>query len=222
VAEFDGPAGTLFVKLGAATLGNPLPALSAVARAGELKAAAQMAKTLVKGLGKLAAAPPGSDPMGTKHDALLAAAEATFSKQYLAAVDAALKKGGTAPLGAADESAAETSLVSGLQMQVDTLTAGEDANNPADRKLRGALIAALAAETSADFQAWAQDAKQPDSAKLDAALAKSSVKLTAAVGKAISAATTKGVTYGGPDATGISDAETDFVNTFVDLTLNGE
>ena len=96
VAEFDGPAGTLFVKLGKATLGNPLPALSAVARQGELKAAAQMAKKLVKGLGKLAAAAPGSDPMGTKHDALVAAVEATFSKQYLAAVAAALKKGGTA------------------------------------------------------------------------------------------------------------------------------
>src|SRR5262249_36961414 len=143
-------------------------------------------------------------------------------KQYVKAVNAALAKGGTAPLGVADESAAETSLMNGLLAQADAITAGEDGSNAADRTLRGALLAALAAETSADFLAWPQDRKQADQAKLDAALGASTDLLDVAVGKALDTAAAAGVTYSGPDANGITDAEATFVNDFVDLTENGE
>ena len=194
---------------------------TALARQGELKAAAKLGKSVLKGLGKLAAASPDKDPLGTKETALLQDSSDTFGIKFVAAVTKALKKGGSAPLGESDKQAATDYLMTGLVAQADALTAGVDENDPADRALRGKLLKALAAECGADFLAHATDAKKPDADKLAAKLAKSRATLAKVVGKALDKAATQGVVYAGPEAAAISDALTDFVDGFVLMTETG-
>jgi len=194
---------------------------TALARQGQLKAAAKLGKSVLKGLGKLAAASPDKDPLGTKETALLQDSSDTFGIKFVAAVTKALKKGGSAPLGEADKQAATDYLMTGLVAQSDAIKAGMDVNDPADRALRGKLLKALAAACSADFMAHSADAKKPDADKLATKLAKSHATLAKAVGKALDKAAAQGVVYAGPDATAISDALTEFVDGFVDLTETG-
>jgi len=159
--------------------------------------------------------------LGTKETALLQDSSDTFGIKFVAAVTKALKKGGSAPLGEADKQAATDYLMTGLVAQADAIKAGMDVNDPADRALRGKLLKALAAACSADFLAHAKDAKKPDADKLATKLAKSHATLAKAVGKAFDKAAAQGVVYTGPDATAISDALTEFVDGFVDLTETG-
>jgi hypothetical protein len=217
IAGQDGAMSIDFTTGGGGKTSDP----TALARQGQLKAAATLGNTVLKGLGKLAAAPPDKDPLGLAKDALLLKASETFGTQFLAAISKAAKKGGTAPLGESGKQAATKFLMGGLQPQSDAITDGVDTSNSADRALRGALLKALAAECHSDFIAHSIDAKKPDADKLGKALAKSRAKLEAAVGKALDKAAKKGVSYVGPDAQAIADALAPVVNGFVDLTSTG-
>ena len=217
-AGFGGAISIEFDKVGG---GSSSVDPTALARQGELKAAAKLGKAVLKGLGKLAAASPDKDPLGTKETALLQDSSDTFGIKFVAAVTKALKKGGSAPLGEADKQAATDYLMTGLVAQSDAIKAGMDVNDPADRALRGKLLKALAAACSADFLAHATDAKKPDADKLADKLAKSHGTLAKAVGKALDKAAAQGVVYTGQDAAAITAALTEFVDGFVELTQTG-
>jgi len=219
LGTFGGPGGVVTVVFdgGGGVVTDP----TAIARQLQLKAAAKLGRSVFKGLGKLAGKPPEADPFGAAKEKLIQDASDLFGIKFVAAVNKALEKGGTAPLGASDKEAATEFLVMGVEQQSDALTKGVDTANPDDRVLRSKLLKAVAAESKSDFTAHAKDAKKPDQDKLADKLAKSRAVLAKAVGKALDKAEAKGVVYDGPAADAISDALTTFVDGFVELTKNG-
>jgi hypothetical protein len=219
---FAGSGGVIsiqFDKAGGGGGGTVDP--TALARQGELRAAAKLGKSVLKGLGVLAAAGPDKDPLGTKETALLQDSSDTFGIKFVAAVNKALKKGGSAPLDAGDKQAATDYLMQGLTAQADAITKGTDTASKDDRALRGKILKALAAECSADFLAHSKDAKKPDADKLADKLAKSRATLAKLVGKALDQAAKQGVVYEGPGADQLSDDLTTFIDGFVELTQTG-
>src|SRR5690349_11644407 len=218
VCSFIGVGGTITFNFAQAPAGVE----SSLARKLQLKAAAKLGSSLLKGLGKLTAAGPDGDPQGSMKEALLLKASDTFGTQFVAAINKALKKGGTAPLGESSKADATALLMDGLQTQADAITADEDSADAIDRAMRGAILKALAAECRADFLAHAKDVVVPDINKLNAKVEKNREKFITRANAAMDKALKKNVFYFGPSADTIANDLKPFINTFVDLTGTGE
>ena len=216
-AKFFGAGGTITVDFTKAAAGPE----AALARQGELKAAAKLGSSLLKGLGKLTIGGPDADPFGTKQDLLVQDVADTFATDFTKAVTKAQKQGGSAPLGESGQQYASDYLVDGLQVLGDTITAGIDTGNSVDRALRGRIQKALAAECRADFLAYARFVANSDQVKLTNALDKARTKLEKAVGKAVDQASKQGLPWFGPGAADLSADLKPFVESFVDLTSTG-
>jgi hypothetical protein len=216
--RFFGNGGTITIDFTGASAG----AEAALARKGQLKAAAKLGSSVLKGLGKLTAAGPDKDPGGAAKDTLLQTASDKFGVQFVAAISKALKKGGTAPLGESDKGDATALLMKGLQSQAEAIVEQEDVANAIDRAMRGAILKALAAECRADFLAHAKDVMLPDSAKLNAKLEKDREQFITRATAAMDKALKKNVFYSGPTPAQIANELKPFVNAFVDLTSTGE
>ena len=215
--RFFGVGGTITVDF----LAAPAGVGASVARAGQLKAAGKLGNKVLKGLGKLTAAGPDADPLGAEKTKLLQDASDAFGVQFLAAINKALKKGGTAPLGESDKQDATDYLMDGLQTQSDAITADGDTSNPIDRVMRGKILKALAAKCRADFVAHAKDVLKPDQSKLNFKLTKSRGKFVLKANAAMDAALKKGTTYFGPSADAIANDLDAYVQGFTDLTGTG-
>lgn len=194
---------------------------AAVAREGQLKAAATLSGKVLKGLGRLATAGADKDPGGAKQSVLLAKSGIVFEKQFLAAVTKALKKGGTAPLPASSVQVAKLSLVDGLIGRAAAVRVDVDEADRNDRVLRGALMKAAGKAVKAEFKAQAKHVRKPDTAKLAASVAKARAQLDTAVAKALAKAAKKDVRYGGPDAAALTGSLEELVDDFVSMTAGG-
>jgi len=109
--RFFGVGGSITIDFLAAPAGDD----AAFARSGQLKAAKKLGGKVLAGLGKLTIAGPDADPLGAEKEALLQDASDAFAIKFVAAINKALKKGGTAPLGESDTQAATDYLMEGLQ-----------------------------------------------------------------------------------------------------------
>jgi hypothetical protein len=215
--SFTGPGGTITFNFAQA----PAGAGASLARKGQLKAAGTLGSKVLAGLGKLTAGGPDKDPQGTKKDALLQSSSDKFQVQFVAAINKALKKGGSAPLGESSKAGATKYLMAGLQTQSNAITADEDSSNAIDRAMRGAILRALAAECKADFIAHSKDVVLPDINKLNAKIEKDRETFIGKANAAMDKALKKGTTYFGPSAEAIANDLKPFVNAFVDLTGTG-
>ena len=189
-----------------------------LAQKGQLRAGGKYGSTLLRIFGKSASQPPTADPLGTKEAESVDKAGVKFEKQFLAAVDKAIKKGGSAPLpGSAQGEAAENVSKNAGSLEFSLLT-GANPDDKLDRQLRGKLLKAAAAKCAADMSALAIHAFKPDAGKLADKLAKAEDVLLKKVEKALEAADKKGVVYTGPSGAEIADAVLAMAEDFDQLT----
>jgi len=194
---------------------------AAIARSGQIKAAAKLDSKVLGGLGKLTTGGPDMDPSGSLKTKLLQDSSDLFIKQFIAAINKALKAGGTAPLGESGKQEANDYLLQGVQAQADTITDGVDTSNAVDRALRGKLLKALGGLCRADFAAHAKDVKKPDAVKLLGALNKAKQKFINSANAALDAASKKGVYFLGPSPENIAAELGPYVDGFVEMTSTG-
>lgn len=191
---------------------------TALARQGQLKAASSFARKVLVAQAGSAQKPASADPLGAKLAAKVDNAEGAFGKQFLKAVQKAQKKGGFAPLAAADLPQASAGLLAAFTALADDVTDGLDSGDKHDRVLRAKLLRALAVQAGLDFAAQSKHAKKPSPGKLATKLATSRAVLLKKAGKALDVAGKKGVVYEGPSPEELADAVTSFVDEFVELT----
>lgn len=195
------------------------PSLSALARKGQLAAAAGFAKSVLSAKKKGVSAPPTQDPLGIQEAEAIAKAEDVFEKKFDKAVDKALSKGGSAPLPAAAGPLATSTLLDAFVHLAEQVSAGLDENVKADRALRGKILGAAAKAARKDLLAHAQDAKKPVPETLAKKLAQAEAAFTAAFDKAVAAAAKKDVLYAGPSSAEFVELKDLAVNAFVLMTL---
>lgn len=211
--SFTGMGGAITILLA-----KPAASLSqdpvAIARHGELKAAAKMASTVSKVLAAVAEGKKESIDQALA----LAAAGDTFAAAASAALLKAQTKTGITPPGWGSVDTLKDALLEGCVTQAAPVTAGEDMSNAADRVLRGKLLRAMGRKLRVDFLAQAKNALKPAADKLVAAQEASKAKLLKAFEKALAAAAAQGVVYTGPDAETVADGLFEFVHEFTGMT----
>lgn len=194
---------------------------TALARKGQLKAAAQFARRVLSNEARFAKAPPGVDTQGLQQAALLDKASESFGVQFVKAVNKALGKGGSSPLPASAKDDVVSSLRADLLVVSAALQTGTDVDDKHDRALRGKLLKAAARLTAAEFAAHSQHAAKPVRNKLLDKLASARGKLIAQVDKALAAAAKHAVVYSGPAGDELADDLETLVDAFVLLTTDG-
>jgi hypothetical protein len=215
--QFHGVGGSITIDFTPAPPGVG----ASLARSLQLKAAGKLGNSVFKGLGKLTALGPDKDPQGTAKDELLQKSSDTFQIQFVAAINKALKKGGSAPLGESSKQDATDYLMDGLNTQTNAITADEDSTDATDRAIRGTILKALAAECRSDFNAHAKDVKKPDINKLNFKLEKSREKFVGKVNALLDKAFKKGYVFFGPSPEAIANDLKPYIDAFVDLTGTG-
>ncbi|HEX5009966.1 MAG TPA: hypothetical protein VFY71_06155 [Planctomycetota bacterium] len=189
-----------------------------LAQRGQLKAAGNFGSKLLKIFGKSASQPPDADPFGAKEAAAVDKAGEKFNQQFLAAVNKALKKGGTAPLPASSQAEAADSLQEDVGALEASLLTGANPDDKFDRQLRGKLFKAAAVQCSADMTAFSVHAFKPNPTKLADKLDKAEDALLKKVATALAAAEKKGVVYTGPSGAEIAAAVFAMADEFNQLT----
>jgi hypothetical protein len=211
--SFTGMGGALTILLDkppASLVKDPV----ALARQGELKAAAKMVRTVLK---ELAAVAEGKE-QSVDQAAVLGAAADAFVAAANAAMLKAQNKTGLTPPGWSGIDMLKDVLLEGCVTLAAPVTAGEDTNSAADRVLRGKLLRAMGRKLRSDLLAQAKNAIKPAADKLVAAQEASEAKLLKAFEKALAVAAVQGVVYTGPSAQAVADAIFDFVHEFTGLT----
>jgi hypothetical protein len=192
--------------------------ITALARKGQLAAASRFARRVLATEARFAKAPPTKDPLGQKQGALIDKASDAFGKQFLNAVNKALKKGGQSPLPASAKDAVVADLLEDLLGFSAGPQAGADVDDKRDRALRGKLLRAAARLGAFDLAAHSKNAAKPSLAKLLSKRAAGRIKLTKQVNKALAVAAKQGIVYSGPTPAQLADSIESLVDAFAELT----
>jgi hypothetical protein len=186
----------------------------AIAKQGELKAAAKFCRTAFDELADVAA---GKSTTLLAQEALQHAGE-LFLSAADAAMQKALDKTGSPPPGWSELETLKDALLTGCVEQAAPVTAGLDPLDEADAALRAKLLRAMGRKLRTDLQAEASNAMKPAADKLVKKEAASKAKLLKAFEKAIDVAAAQGVVYDGPPAEAVAESLYDFAKEFTEMT----